>query len=138
MPEKSIAEQRTFLVKQAIELAPRTINKHPQRVNNEKPDHISIDESGGASPSMDIMTAAKMINGVHLDMYDFFDIPVSKVDNDTLERLQYLMSWAMAKEPTMNNALSRFQNLMVRLGNWSTGRTKVDTIYNWIRINGNA
>ena len=127
--------QNIALIKKVLESAPRTIIKHPERVSSEKPDHIVIDKSGGVANGMTMVDAAKMVDGVHLDVYDYFNISINDVDKPTLNRLGYIMKWMFASEPSLDLGLRHINRIMIKLGNWSTGKTKLDMIYNYLRLN---
>lgn len=133
-------EQRNALVKKVIESKPRTIIKHPTRVAQEKPNHLTINKSEAKLPKTFLTKeeSLKCFDGVHLDMYDFFNIPVTNLKQDTHNRLSYVMSWASKKTDNLQQALRRLNSLNRRLGCAATGEVKLDNIYNWLRLNGNA
>ena len=124
-------QTRDAIVKKTIEAAPRTLIKHPVRQEAEKSEHIVLDSSGG---SLNFDEAIKYINGVHLDVYDFFNLDIIGIKPKSLERLQHIMKWAQKNAGNVPDALVKLNSLMIRLGNWPTGETKLDNVYNWIRL----
>jgi hypothetical protein len=128
--------QRNALIKQALDLAPRTRGVDSKPVGLGSTEEATRDVSGKEGFKINAESAAKMIDGVHIELYDFFNLGVNTTTPKTQRRMQYIMDWAMKTEPSLDSAMRRLNGLMIRLGNWSTGETKLDMVYNWMRLNG--
>lgn len=132
-------DARIKAVKKIIEAAPRNIIKHPERNDAQKIDHITEDKSKSETKGwLSQEDSAKCIDGVHLEMFDFFNIELNHLKPGTLNRLQFVMGWGKNKTNSINDAMRRLNKLSIKFGNSTTGETKLDNIYNWLRLNGNA
>jgi len=74
------------------------------------------------------------INGVHLDLYDYFSIEVHSNNLESLRRLQFINSWVATEGRTFNEGMRKLHSIDVKLGSSDTGDTKLIKLYNWIRF----
>jgi len=79
----------------------------------------------------------RSINGVSLDLYDYFSIDANTNDMETIRRLQYINSWVATEGQTFAGGMQRLHDIDTKLGSADTGETKLIKLYNWIKFNGN-
>lgn len=153
--------QRNSLMKQLLDLAPRTLPPMNSFIDAPKPPTIHKQVRGTPkqyvairpptpapvkrakaepivkevheSPSVDSM---KMVEGIHIDLYDYFNFEPEKITDPQKKRLQLINTWAFDKNKDIRSALRAINTLDNKLGNHDVGEAKLGKIYNWIKLRG--
>ena len=75
---------------------------------------------------------ANVMEGVHLEIYRFFNInPVTDGGN---QQLKDINDWAFRNEGKLHKAIRKIRNLEIKLGQPSSGETRLSKLHNWIRM----
>ena len=80
-------------------------------------------------------SAMKTIDGVPLELYDYFTIPPISIEPDSLKRLQYISGWVSSFK-TIKEGIKKLYGTDIKLGGADMGETKLAKIYNWLRVTG--
>lgn len=144
---------RNAYVKSVIEAAPRNTtapksepqvpkdtkpaykDETPKEVKREVSKPKPIEKS--VEIGKEIVPDLRFINGVHLDVYEYFRIKPATVLEDTLKRLSFIHEWAF-KNKDAGEAMKKISRLDSRLGNRDMGEVKISKIYNYLRVYGNS
>ena len=81
----------------------------------------------------DIFTEVQKLDGVHIELYDYFDVSPSLATPKDLERLQEIHAWAFDKADK-TKALKKLNDLELKLGRSAMGDGKLNNIYNYIKV----
>ena len=81
-----------------------------------------------------IFTSVNNIEGVHLDIYNFFDISPSIADASEIEKMQTVHQWAFGKNTDSKKALKKLVDLELKIGRSAIGSNKLNQLWNWIKI----
>ena len=125
-PPKTTQPTTKDVSKREVKEVGEKIKKSP------KPVEITVEKKNGSKPPVD--ESLSYIDGVHLDVYKYFDISPSLVDKDALSKLQKINSWAFSETKNLGRALAKIQRLEIKLGKNSMGLPSLMKIYNWVRI----
>jgi len=75
---------------------------------------------------------ANVMDGVHLEVYRFFNVnPVTDGGN---QQLKDINDWAFRNEGKLHKAIRKIRNLEIKLGQPSSGETRLSKLHNWIRM----
>lgn len=126
---------------------PRTVQKR-EPIKTEKPkEQKSISKKGpDATPSRGDKPDAfadnpnlRTIDGVHIDIYDYFAINPERMTNEQRDRLFYIHMWVLKQGKSFREGLRKLNRLDMKLGCADAGEAKVIKLYNYLRIRyGNA
>jgi len=79
------------------------------------------------------------VNGVHMDIYDYFCTNPEKVSNEQLDRLSFIYAWVLKSGKTLREGLLKLNRLDLKLGSADDGEAKILKLYNYLRLRyGNA
>lgn len=75
------------------------------------------------------------IGGVPVDLFRTFDLPLTLPEKE-VNKLKDIYEWSKIglDEPTIGNSLIKIRNLELRLGSASTGKEKINKLWNWVRM----
>lgn len=106
----------------------QTTNRNPSKhIHFSKPEENSISNQ-----------SVGMIDGVHLDVYRYFDISPSLAQKNDIDRLKTINEWAFLKSKTVKEALRRLFNIENKIGMRYVGGEKLSRLYNYVRLYGNT
>jgi len=76
------------------------------------------------------------IGGVPIDLYRTFDLPLGTLPEKEVSKLKDIYEWSKIglDEPTIGNSLLKLRNLDLRLGSALIGQSKINKLWNWIRM----
>lgn len=72
-------------------------------------------------------------NGIPIDVYGYFDVPLTSNDRQLPERLSKILSWAKDKE-TIGDKLQKLRQLENQLGVPRGGESRIERLYRWISL----
>lgn len=123
---------RNEVTKRIIESKPRTIIKEGKAPEAPK-EATALTKNNIKRTLNDAVDLVRTIDGVHLDLFDYFDISPSLAQPGDMKRLQYISQWVA------NHSMIKLNSLDNRLGNNDGKQAKLIKIYNWIKLrNGNS
>lgn len=70
-------------------------------------------------------------NGVPVDMFSYFDIPINSNDKNLPERLSKILLWANDKE-TIGDKLQKLRDLENQLGVPRGGESRIERLYRYV------
>ncbi len=85
-------------------------------------------------PKEDIFTSIKNIEGIHIDIYEYFDISPSLATHKDIERLKDIHEWVFEKTKDSKQALRKIEDIEIMLGRSELGESRLNKIWNHIRI----
>lgn len=66
---------------------------------------------------------------IHREFYNFFNI-----SDDSEGRLKFVADWAMDGAKNLGEAIKKVRNLEIKLGQPSSGETRLSKAFNWLRL----
>lgn len=135
--------QRNFHVDQLIKLAPRTIIKREPYKAKEKPQPIVKSTPKEKFPTteekekLEDSAALYTIEGVHIDLFDYFDVKIQNTNESQLNKLRFINEWVFSQSKDLSIGMKRLNSIDNKLGNNDNGENKIIKIYNWIKLYGN-
>ena len=91
-----------------------------------------VSSSVQETPSMSGFNDVKY-NGIPIDLYGYFDVPLTSNDRQLPERLSKIMSWTNDKE-TIGDKLQKLRQLENKLGVPRGGESRIERLYRWISL----
>ena len=88
--------------------------------------------------SKDLEEKLHTVNGVHLDLYDYFSLPIQNQDLETLRKLQFVNTWVTSKGTHFGEGIRKLHAVDLKLGCADSGETKLVKLYNWLRFSGRS
>lgn len=126
---------RNAITKHIIESKPRT-NALRATVPIQ---HPSESKAMTRNNVQNVVDAVRTIDGVHMDLFDYFDIDGGLVTENQSRKMRFVFDWAMKDSKTVASGLRKINRLDNRLGNNDMGDAKLIKIYNWLKLrNGNS
>lgn len=131
--------QRIQMVKRAIEAVPRTA-EIPQIDRPEDIPHTTVTATDvdipleGEKPFMSIEDASRTIDGVHLDIWEFFDMKPDAVQQSDKNKLRDIHNWAWKNCSNAYEALRKLNDLALQYGNNALGEVKLVRFYSQIKM----
>lgn len=129
MSRQEALAKRNALVKELFRIAPAT---HPPKMRpsaSDKPKSSTVLAQHEDAPE-DREGSIKTLRGVHLDLYDYFDMNVNTVSPKNLERLQRINSWVQSQK----DGLRKLYEMDLKFGSSDSGEAKLVKLYNWLRF----
>ena len=123
--EEPSKEMRRQEVKRAIEAKPRTKVKHEPYKD---PQSVKHETKSGNVP------AVSLIDGVHIELYKYFNLSPSMVERGQIEKLKRVFDWASKGEDNIGRALAKVQSLENRLGRNIAEVDRLTRMNNHLRI----
>ena len=128
--------KRDALVKELFRVAPKCHPPQPRVQNIPKSSTAVVDKANESVPG-DSGLGTYYVNGVHLDLYDYFSLPLQGITSDTLRKLQFVND-KIAARGDFDSGLRELHKLDVKLGSATVGEVKLSKIYNFIRFSGKS
>lgn len=76
------------------------------------------------------------VNGIHLDVYEYFSMPTTATSMENLRRLQFIDTWVATEAKSFAEGMRKLHKIDTKLGSADSGETKLIKLYNWIRFSG--
>lgn len=75
-----------------------------------------------------------LYDGVDISVYGFFDLDVGKASDTEKTRLKDIYDWAMSENKSIGDGMQRIRSLETQLGQPPIGTTRLNKLWNWIKI----
>lgn len=76
-----------------------------------------------------------MVNGVHIDLFDYFCLSREAVDEVMTKRLQAIQNWISKRaKKGWVDGMRQLNKLDIKLGASESGMSHLNKMYNWIRL----
>lgn len=157
IPQADAIAIRNNLMSQMLALAPRTLQPPSEFPKGVKDVRVPVEQTKvepikkpktvkakvvnrtepirKSSPSEFVsIDAIKTVDGIHIDMYDYFGFKPDFINEMQKNRLRYITGWAFKKYTDIRSALKTLNNLDNKLGNHDTGEAKLGKLYNYIKL----
>lgn len=108
-------------IKKKIESKPRTIIPQEEYEDANSTDRLDNQDA-----------VLHTINGIHLGVYEYFDVSPSFIDRNQTKQLQTISDWVVSKGD-VKSGLKKLQSLEMKLGT-NVKESRISPVYNWIRI----
>jgi len=143
MTRRQALIRRNALVDELFRVVPKTHPPKP-RIESKAPESATDivekkdvpDLEGQKIESQEKDRKLHSINGVTLNLYDYFDIDVNTNSMETLRRLQFVNSWVATEGRTFEEGMRKLHTIDTKLGSSDTGETKLIKLYNWLKFSG--
>jgi len=119
-------------------IAPR-IDREPQKVKREVSPETQIkrmvDRNEKAKTESIVDNPSLLtINGIHVDLYDYFSINADRATDDQVRKLQFVHSHILEHNADFRQGLKKLNTIDNRLGSSDVGEAKLAKLYNWLRL----
>lgn len=128
VPKAKAQKPKTIQIK--IENKPRE-NKVP------KVEKITVEVPDGSDAFADNPNL-HTVNGINLDIYDYFGINPERAEPMVINRLDYIQRWVSGKNSDFRKGLRQLNVIDNKLGSMDDGPSKVLKLYNYLRLHGNT
>lgn len=134
-PVDAAVMERNQRIRAIIESKPRTLLKGQGRVDTPS-DTPTVTRDYSVSSEGDVENAVFRINGVHYDLYKYFEVPISQADRATMNKLRYVSEALEKHSPDVTLQSQALFRIDRTLGLNDSGEKKLNKIYNYFRLRG--
>lgn len=75
-----------------------------------------------------------LYDGVDVSMYNFFGVDMKDATEADKARLKDIYEWAIDGGKTLGDGMLRIRNLETQLGQPPIGMTRINKLWNWVKI----